>query len=223
MFRCDSRSTPERRAAGPCSTNGRRRSPASASPPEAGRKRLPSIGRSPTTPARRAEISILIEADNSNAICECSGTNNTLCAGPLAISFPDLVVSGISFAGLSCAVDAISGSVAVTVTNQGCGAANAFNVGLATSGCLTFSSQRVTSLAAGSSVVVQFPVATAWSGCGTCACTFTATVDTGQRSLRVHGHEQQPDSSVHVSASRPRDHRVHSECGEPVRCLVPRR
>ncbi len=133
------------------------------------------------------EISILIEADYSNTICECSGTNNTLCAGPLAISFPDLVVSGISFAGLSCAVDTISGSVAVTVTNQGCGAAGAFNVGLATSGCLTFSSQRVTSLAAGSGVVVQFPVATAWSGCGTCACTFTATVDTGSEVCECTG------------------------------------
>jgi len=127
------------------------------------------------------QVSILIEADYSipDAICECSGANNTFCATALPIAFPDLIVSNIDFAGLTCASDAISGSVAVTVTNQGCGDAGAFNVGLTTNDCLAFASQPVTSLAAGSSVVVQFPVATAWSGCGTCGCTFTATVDTG--------------------------------------------
>lgn len=133
------------------------------------------------------QISILIEADHTNAICECSGTNNTFCAGPLSIAFPDLVVSGISFAGLACASDAISGSVAVTITNQGCGAAGAFNVGLATGGCLAFASQRVTSLGAGASVVVQFPVVGAWTGCGTCVCTFTATVDTGNEVCKCSG------------------------------------
>ncbi|MCX6677736.1 MAG: hypothetical protein NTU95_07315, partial [Methanothrix sp.] len=133
------------------------------------------------------QISILIEADSSNAICECSGANNTFCAGPLSISFPDLIVSSIDFAGVTCASDAISGSVAVTVTNQGCGAAGAFNVGLTTSGCLAFSSQRVTSLAAGASVVVHFPIATAWSGCGTCGCTFTAAVDTGSEVCECTG------------------------------------
>ena len=133
------------------------------------------------------QISILIEADYSNAICECSGTNNTLCAGPLTISFPDLIVSGIDFAGVTCASDAIAGSVAVTVTNQGCDAAGAFNVGLSTSGCLTFSARRVTSLAAGASVVVQFPIATTWSGCGTCGCTFTATADTSSEVCECNG------------------------------------
>ncbi len=133
------------------------------------------------------QISILIEADYSNAICECSGTNNTLCAGPLSIAFPDLIVSGIDFGGLTCASDAIAGSVVVTVTNQGCGAAGAFSVGLSTSGCLTFSPQRVTSLGAGASVGVTFPAASTWGGCGTCACTFTASVDTGSEVCECNG------------------------------------
>ncbi len=133
------------------------------------------------------QLSILAEADYANAICECSGTNNALCAGPLAISFPDLVVSGISFAGLACAGDAVTGSVAVTVTNQGCGAAGAFNVGLSTSGCLTFAAQRVAGLAAGTSTVVSFPIAGAWNGCATCGCTFTATVDTSSEVCECNG------------------------------------
>ncbi|MEW5825372.1 MAG: CARDB domain-containing protein [Candidatus Bipolaricaulota bacterium] len=133
------------------------------------------------------EISVQIEADDSNTLCECSGTNNTFCATALPVAFPDLIASGIDFAGLGCTGDTISGLAAVTVTNTGCGSAGAFDVGLATSGCLAFASQRVTSLAAGASVVVQFPVAGAWSGCATCDCTFTATVDTGNEVCECTG------------------------------------
>jgi len=147
------------------------------------------------------EVSILVEADYSNAICECSGANNTFCATALPIAFPDLVVSGMDFAGLTCASDAMAGYVAVTVTNQGCGAAGVFNVNLATNGCLTFSNQRVTGLAAGASAVVQFPVTTSWANCGTCNCTFTATVDTASEVCECRGDNN--TSSLSVTSTLP--------------------
>jgi uncharacterized repeat protein (TIGR01451 family) len=134
------------------------------------------------------QVSVQIEADYTSAICECSGANNTLCTVPLSIAFPDLVVSGMDFAELTCVSDAIAGSVAVRVTNQGCGAAGAFNVSLATNGCLTFSNKPVLSLAAGASAVVSFPVTPPWASCGTCNCTFTATVDTASAVCECRGN-----------------------------------
>ncbi len=122
-------------------------------------------------------VSIRLELDYANAICECDGTNNALCVGPYAVAFPDLRISSVNLAGLTCVGDAVSGSVAVTVENSGCGAAAAFYVSLVTDGCLTFATQRVTSLAASGSTTLTFPVATTWTDCTDCSCTFVASVD----------------------------------------------
>jgi hypothetical protein len=51
---------------------------------------------------------------------------------------PDLVVTGIDFDNIDCTNDNISGSVSVTVKNQGIAPANNFEVALATDGCLSF-------------------------------------------------------------------------------------
>ncbi|MCX7844549.1 MAG: hypothetical protein N2507_04350, partial [Candidatus Bipolaricaulota bacterium] len=66
-------------------------------------------------------VSLLIEADYNNAICECSGTNNTRCVN-LQGNIPDLRVTEV--------VPAVEnacrpGTVRVTVENGGCGASPA--------------------------------------------------------------------------------------------------
>jgi len=90
---------------------------------------------------------------------------------------PDLVVTHIGV-DAGCAGDSISGSVSVTVTNQGSAQAGSFQVALVTDGCLAFpSNQTVTSLGYGSSTVVSFNIGGSWDSCGDCTCQFSATVD----------------------------------------------
>ncbi len=70
--------------------------------------------------ATACELYLLIEADYTESICECDGTNNTLCTA-LSIDIPDLVVAEQNLT-LACAGDGqvlISGTV--TLGNQGCG------------------------------------------------------------------------------------------------------
>ena len=97
-------------------------------------------------------------ADPDNVICECDGTNNSLAAAPYTSPISDLTITDIDFSNVSCANDNISGTVGVTVSNQGCGTAANFQVSLATDGCLTFSNQTVVSLAAGAlhHVAIQY-------------------------------------------------------------------
>ncbi|MCX6094068.1 MAG: hypothetical protein NTY63_04495 [Candidatus Bipolaricaulota bacterium] len=146
-------------------------------------------------------VSIQLELDYANTICECDGTNNALCVGPYAVAFPDLRVSSMNLAGLTCVGDAVSGSVTVTVENVGCGAATAFYVSLVTDGCLTFATQRVTSLAASGSTTLTFPVATTWADCTDCSCTFVATVDGPGEVCECAGANNQTSSTF--SLSRP--------------------
>jgi len=146
-------------------------------------------------------VSIRLELDDANAICECDGTNNALCVGPYAVAFPDLRVSSMNLAGLTCVGDAVSGSVAVTVENVGCGAATAFYVSLVTDGCLTFATQRVTSLAASGSTTLTFPVATTWADCTDCSCTFVAAVDGPGEVCECTGANNQASSTF--SLARP--------------------
>ena len=122
-------------------------------------------------------VSILVEADYDDSICECSGGDNSLCVGPFDVATPDLTVIDIDFSSLSCVEDAISGQVLVTIENTGCGAAEAFDVALSGDGCLSFSTQRPDGLAASAQAVVSFPVESVWADCGDCSCTFTATID----------------------------------------------
>ncbi len=115
--------------------------------------------------------------DPDAAICECSGSNNSASSSTLDSTIPDLTISDIDFSNLSCSGDAISGNVQVTVQNVGCDTASNFAVSLASDGCLTFSDQTVTTLAAGSSTTLTFAVSGAWADCTDGACDFTATVD----------------------------------------------
>jgi len=123
------------------------------------------------------QLSIRMEADDNNAICECDGTNNSLCAGNFSIASADLTVTDIDFANVTCASDTMAGFVRVTITNTGCGDSGAFDLRLATDGCLTFSDETVASVAAGGSTTVDFAVTGSWADCGDCSCTFTATID----------------------------------------------
>ena len=122
-------------------------------------------------------LSIRIEADENDSVCECNGTNNSLCAGTFSIATPDLVLADIDFGAISCTSDGISGVVRVTVDNTGCGASGPFDLRMETDGCLTFIDETVAALAAGASTTVNFAIASDWADCTDCACAFTATVD----------------------------------------------
>jgi len=123
------------------------------------------------------QISVRIEADDNDAVCECDGTNNDLCAGTFPIAFPDLTVFDIDFSQVGCASDEISGLVRVTVENTGCGTSGPFTLRLETDGCLSFADEAVASLAASGSTTVDFALTGSWTNCTDCSCTFTATVD----------------------------------------------
>ncbi|MCR4392674.1 MAG: hypothetical protein NUV94_07975, partial [Candidatus Acetothermia bacterium] len=68
------------------------------------------------TEATGCTVSLLIEADHTGSICECDGTNNTLCT-VLPVEIPDLAVVAVE----PNVPDACSpGRVEVTVANVGC-------------------------------------------------------------------------------------------------------
>jgi len=124
-----------------------------------------------------ADCNFVATVDPEGGICECDGTNNTR-VETHSSALPDLVVTDIDFSNISCSADNVSGSVAVTVLNQGFGSAVNFQVSLATDGCLGFANQTVlVPLANGASTTVTFPVSASWADCTDCDCLFTATVD----------------------------------------------
>ncbi|MBC8450276.1 MAG: hypothetical protein H8D78_21290 [Chloroflexi bacterium] len=125
-----------------------------------------------------APYSFNATVDLNNDICESNETDNTT-GSPTAytVPIPDLVVTDIDFTNVSCTNDACSGNVSVIVSNNGCAAANNFQVSLTTDGCLTFTPQTVTSLAASSSTVIQFNISGSWADCTAQNCQFTAAVD----------------------------------------------
>lgn len=74
------------------------------------------------------QMSIFVEADYSDSICECDGTNNTYCADNKAVNIPDIEATADTLA-VSCLDDGqvrVSGSV--TLTNNGCGSNMTSNV-----------------------------------------------------------------------------------------------
>jgi len=147
------------------------------------------------------ELSIHLEIDDDDAVCECSGTNNSLCAGTFPIAFPDLEVTGIDTGGIGCVEDGIAGVVEVTVANTGCGPAPAFEVRLVSDGCLSFPDEAVPGLAAGASTTVSFPVAGGWTDCSTCGCSLTATVDPSHQVCECAGGNN--SSTVLYSSTLP--------------------
>jgi len=115
--------------------------------------------------------------DPNDNICECDGTNNTRTES-YSTTLSDLIVTDIDFSNITCSNDNISGSVLITIQNQGYGSPNNFQVGLSTDGCLNFTDQSVTdTLNNGDSTTVTFNINDTWTGCDDCDCLFTATVD----------------------------------------------
>lgn len=114
--------------------------------------------------------------DPTLAVCECNGANNTY-QETYNPTYPDLIVTDINFDNI-CNNDSI-GTISVTIRNQGSGAASTpFEVALASTGSLTFSTnQTVNSLAADSSTTVTFTPDATWADCGATDMDFTATVD----------------------------------------------
>jgi uncharacterized repeat protein (TIGR01451 family) len=115
--------------------------------------------------------------DTGKTVCECDESDND--AGPRSYTapIPDLLVTDIDFSNVTCANDGVSGTVEVTISNNGCATATDFEVGLATNGCLHFSNATVPSLAAENSTTVSFPISGSWADCTVGDCDFTATVD----------------------------------------------
>ncbi len=67
------------------------------------------------------QVSIRVEADYTNSICETDGTDNTYCADNKVIDIPDLLFSGDTL-GVSCLSDGqVTVSGTVTIANNGCG------------------------------------------------------------------------------------------------------
>ncbi|MBC7169944.1 DUF11 domain-containing protein [Candidatus Bipolaricaulota bacterium] len=74
------------------------------------------------TAASGCTVSLLIEADYTGSICECDGTNNTLCT-EFAWNIPDLTVRRENLS-LTCAGDGqVLFTGTVTLGNEGCGPA----------------------------------------------------------------------------------------------------
>jgi len=117
------------------------------------------------------------EVDPTDAVCECDGTNNDRVES-YSLARADLIVTDIDFSSITCSSDNVSGSVSVTVQNQGLRTVGGFQVSLATDGCLSFSNQTVSGpVGPGGSTTVVFSVSGAWANCTDCNCEFTATVD----------------------------------------------
>ena len=132
-------------------------------------------------------LSIRLEADEDDAVCECNGTNNDLCAGTFPIATPDLTITDIDFSQITCTSDGIAGVVRVTVQNDGCGSSGPFDLRLETDGCLSFDDETVAALGSGASTTVDFAVTGDWADCADCSCTFTATVDPDQNVCECDG------------------------------------
>ena len=115
------------------------------------------------------QVSVSIEVDEDDAFCECSGANNTLCAGTFALALPDLAISNVSV-NVPDACDA--GSVDVTIENVGSGDATA-GVVLRITGDAT-GEVTTPSIASGASSVITVPLDSALP-CGT--KTITVTID----------------------------------------------
>ena len=148
---------------------------------------IPNLGASSSTTltfnftpvASSCTCSFTATVDPDDSICEADGSDNALTSSAYTSPVPDLTVTDIDFSNLSCSGDAISGNVRVTIRNDGCGSASNFDLSLTTDGCLSFTTQTVTSLAASTSTTLTFNVTGAWADCSDGACVFTATVDSG--------------------------------------------
>jgi len=119
------------------------------------------------------QVSLQITADPGSVICECNGGNNTRCSNK-TVSVPDLRITAVT-PSITCTSDgSLTGTVLVTVNNNGCGAANNIPARLTSNCGYTFVDQTVAALAAGASTTLTFSFT---PNIAACTCTFTAAVD----------------------------------------------
>ncbi|MDY6950218.1 MAG: DUF4347 domain-containing protein [Thermodesulfobacteriota bacterium] len=121
------------------------------------------------------QVSIFVEADYNDTICESDGTDNTLCSNK-TVSIPDLRVNSVT-PSVNCTADGtVSGTVTVNVENNGCGDVVGGAVQLTSScGSISFVGQTV-DLTAGSNSNLIFNYTPTSS---TCTCDFIAVIDPG--------------------------------------------
>jgi len=117
------------------------------------------------------ELSILVEADEDDAVCECSGANNTLCVGPFSLALPDVAIQNVT---VDVPVACAEGSVDVTVRNEGSGDAPAGVVVRVTGDATGETTTPL--LAPGGSTVVAVPL-DAPLPCGPTSITVTVDPD----------------------------------------------
>ena len=121
------------------------------------------------------QVSVLIEADYNDTVCESDGTDNTRCSNQ-TVNIPDLRVNSVTPANNCTADGSVSGTVTVNVENIGCGDVVGAVVQLTSScGGITFANQTV-DLTAGSNSNLTFNYTPA---AATCTCDFTAAIDPG--------------------------------------------
>ena len=136
--------------------------------------------------------------DPSGTICECDGANNNRTES-YSHALPDLLVSDIAF-DLSCGDDHVSGTINVTVTNQGYADANNFAVLLSTDGCLPSNTGGVGSaLSHGESTIVSFAIDSPWGDCSDSLCQVTATADWSNVICECNGDNNARSESTDVS------------------------
>ena len=138
---------------------------------------------------------ITVTVDSQNAICECTSSNNTNSA-TYSMPYPNLTVVSVT---PTCSSDG-SYSIAVTVSNNGCGTATNAVVRLSDNDGQT-ADQTVT-LAAGASQTLTY---SPWPADGNpAALAFTAVVDPGSAICELSGS----DNSMAVTYNNPNLHIV---------------
>jgi len=119
----------------------------------------------------QCHITLLVEADYNNTICESDGTDNTLCNNK-TLNIPELTINSVA-STVICNTDGSLTGTTVNVSNTGCGNATGVVVRLTSDCGLTFADQTV-NLAAGETREVFFPFT---AGIVSCTCNFTAVID----------------------------------------------
>jgi len=80
------------------------------------------------TNSTNCRISIFVEADYNNSICEWDGTDNTACSDNLTVDIPDLQITGNNL-GYVCNGDGIGDFTGdLTLSNNGCGSLAATDI-----------------------------------------------------------------------------------------------
>ncbi len=125
-----------------------------------------------------ASLAFSAEADSDHDVCECHEGNNAL--GPVTYTptVADLALLEVDASGLALDGDTVSGSVAVTVRNDGCGTAAGIPVAVTVDGgCVTFEAGTIATLAPGATATVSLDGSGSVSGCAPCAAEVVATAD----------------------------------------------